>query len=121
MTDTVEEIGARRGRRVLVQAAGAGMAMLGSSMPGTAGVDGAAHADHGYSPARWAGVSISAVGWVVGGVGLPLALVWLVVVGGALQVVAVAVALALNAAGHGHPGNERWEQAKAQARARRTA
>jgi ABC-type arginine transport system ATPase subunit len=48
--------------------------------------------------------------------------VWpLVVVGGALQVVAIAVALLMNKAGLGHDNNRQWAELKAQARAARQA
>ena len=41
---STEEIRAHRGRKALTQAAGVGMALMGSSMPGSTAVDGAAHA-----------------------------------------------------------------------------
>lgn len=119
MAEATEEVRARKGRAALTQVAGVGMALMGSSMPGTAAVDGAPHVDHGYAPARWAAVSISGLGWVLGGIALPLGVIWLVVVGGVLQVVAIVVNLAMNAAGTGAAANDHWAKAKAQAAAER--
>ena len=75
------------------------------------------HADHGGSPARWWGVSLSAVGWTVGGPAFFLGDWPLVALGAALQVAALAVALVLNAAGFGRP--DRWNELKAKAAAER--
>ena len=118
---TEEQIRTRRGRKALTQAAGVGMALMGSSMPGTAAVDGAHVEDHGYAPARWAAVSISALGWVIGGIAFPLGIIWLVVLAAVLQVVAIVVNLAMNAAGMGAQANDHWARAKAEARAKRAA
>lgn len=116
---STEEIRAHRGRKALTQAAGVGMALMGSSMPGSTAVDGAAHADHGYAPARWAAVSISGLGWVIGGIAFPFGIIWLVVLGAVLQAVAIVVNLALNAAGYGAVANDQWASAKAQVEAQR--
>ena len=94
------------------------MALMGSSMPGTA-TAGQAHVDHGYAPARWTAVSVSALGWIAGAIAFPFGIWWLVVVGGLLQVVAIIVNLAMNAAGMGAAANDRWAEAKEKAKAAR--
>jgi hypothetical protein len=118
--EATEEIRTRRGRAALTQVAGVGMALMGSSLPTTAH-DGAAHVDHGYAPARWAAAAISGLGWVIGGIALPLGIIWLVVVGGVLQVVAIVVNLGMNAAGYGAAANDHWAHAKQQANEQRAA
>lgn len=77
----------------------------------------APHYDHGNSAARWVGVSISFIGFMVGGIAFPFHVWSLVYLGGALQVVAVAAAAAMNAAGFG--ASDRWNELKAQAAAER--
>lgn len=108
-----------KGRSALSQAAGVGMALMGASLPSSA--TGEAHADHGYAPARWWAVSISALGWVVGGIAYPFGIWVLVALGAVLQVVAIIVNLAMNAAGYGAASNDQWAQAKAAAKAARSA
>jgi hypothetical protein len=104
------------------QAAGVGMALMGSSLAGSALGGGIPeHTDHGYAPARWTASAISILGWLIGGIAFPFGVWALVVVGGALQVVAVIVNLAMNAAGMGAKTNDRWAQAKADAKAARRA
>lgn len=117
-TEEIPEIHPHRGRKALVQAAGVGMALMGSSMPGSK-TAGASHVDHGYAPARWAAVTISGIGWLIGGVAFPFGIIWLVVLGGLLQLVAIAVNLTMNAAGHGALANDQWARTKAQAKAAR--
>jgi hypothetical protein len=116
--EATETLPTHKGRSALAQVAGVGMALLGSSMPGTS-TAGAAHADHGYAPARWWAVSISALGWVVGGIAYPFGVWVLVALGAALQAVAIIVNLAMNAAGYGAASNDQWAQAKAAAKAAR--
>jgi len=107
----------KNGVSKVVRAAGVGIALMGSSV---AHID--AEIDHGYSPARWAGVLISLTGAVAAGICVPLRIWALVGVGAALQVVAVIVPLLMNRAGFGHPANSRWAALKAEAeRARHTA
>jgi hypothetical protein len=100
----------------IAQAAGMGMALMGSSY---------AHADpeidHGYSPARWAGVLTSLAGWLVAAFGLPLHVWPLLALGAALQVVAVLITLLMNKAGLGHDNNRQWATLKAQSQAARPA
>jgi hypothetical protein len=67
----------------------------------------------------WWAVSISALGWVIGGIAYPFGAWVLVAIGAALQVVAIIVNLALNAAGYGAAANDQWAQAKAAAKAAR--
>ena len=107
---------AGKGFSKFTQAAGMGAALMGASV---AHMD--TEIDHGYSPARWAGVVISIVGFLAAGFGFPLQVWPLVAVGGALQVVAVVVALLMNKAGLGHDNNRQWAELKAQARAARQA
>jgi hypothetical protein len=108
-----------KGHSVIAQAAGVGMAMLGSSTAGDAFAGSSVpHADHGHSAARWAGSIISMVGFLVGGVLFPFAMVPAVIVGGALQVAALVTAVALNAAGFGRP--DVWGELRAKAAAERT-
>lgn len=102
------------------KAAGAGMALLGSSTAGTALAGGSdAHVDHGSSPARWWAVSLSFIGWLVGGILFPFAAVPAVIIGGVFQVAALVAGVALNAAGYGVP--DTWNELKAQAAAERAA
>jgi hypothetical protein len=108
--------------RAASQAAGVGMALMGSSLAGNALGGGIPdHADHGYAPARWAAAAVSIVGWLIGGIAFPFGVWPLVVVGGALQIVAVIVNLAMNAAGMGAKANDQWALAKADAKAARAA
>jgi len=72
---------------------------------------------HGTSPARWAGVSISAIGFLIGGIAFPFGVVPVVIAGGALQIVALIVTVAMNAAGYGVP--DQWGELKAKAAAQR--
>ena len=104
------------------QAAGVGMALMGSSLAGGALGGGIPeHVDHGYAPARWTASLISIIGFLIGGIAFPFGVWPLVVVGGALQIVAVIVNLAMNAAGMGAEANDRWAAAKAEAKAARAA
>jgi hypothetical protein len=104
------------------QAAGVGMALMGSSLAGNALGGGIPeHTDHGYAPARWTASAISIIGFLIGGIAFPFGVWALVVVGGALQVVAVIVNLAMNAAGLGAKANDQWALAKADAKAARRA
>jgi hypothetical protein len=114
VTEVTEE--APKAPNKLVQAAGMGMALMGSSL---ANASNEPHIDHGYAPARWAAAVISIVGWVIGGVAFPFGIWALVAVGGVLQVVAIVVNLAMNAAGMGAKTNDRWAAAKAEAKAAR--
>jgi hypothetical protein len=100
----------------IAQAAGVGMALMGSSLAHSE-----PHADHGYAPARWTAAAISILGWLIGGVAFPFGIWVLVGIGGALQIVAVAVNLGMNAAGMGAKCNDQWAQAKAAAKAARAA
>jgi hypothetical protein len=118
MTEATEIKQQDKGQSALLKAAGAGMALLGSSTAGTALAGGKdEHVDHGHSPARWWGVTLSFVGWLVGGILFPFAGVPAVVIGGAFQVAALIAAVALNATGYGRP--DVWGQLKAQAAAER--
>ena len=104
------------------QAAGVGMALMGSSLAGNALGGGIPeHTDHGYAPARWTASAISIIGFLIGGIAFPFGVWPLVVVGGALQIVAVIVNLAMNAAGLGAKANDQWALAKADAKAARRA
>ena len=120
MSEVIEETQAGTGHskvvKVVGQAAGIGMSMMGSSMAHTE-----PHVDHGYAPARWAASAISVIGWLIGGIAFPFGLWALVMVGGVLQVVAIIVNLAMNAAGMGAKTNDRWAAAKADAKAARAA
>lgn len=116
--EATETLHTHKGLSALAQVGGMGMALMGSSMPGTS-TAGAAHVDHGYAPVRWWAVSISALGWVVGGIAFPLGVWVLVALGAVLQVVAIIVNLAMNAAGYGAVSNGQWAQAKAAAKAAR--
>jgi hypothetical protein len=109
--------------RAATQAAGVGMALMGSSLAGNALGGGGIpdHTDHGYAPARWAAAAVSILGWLIGGIAFPFGVWPLVVVGGALQIVAVIVNLAMNAAGMGAKANDQWALAKADAKAARAA
>ncbi|HEX4789138.1 MAG TPA: hypothetical protein VH372_11795 [Actinospica sp.] len=98
----------------LVQAAGVGMALMGSSL-----AHAEPHVDHGYAPARWAAAAVSIIGFLIGGLAFPFGIWALVAVGGALQLVAIAVNLGMNAAGMGATCNDRWAAAKAEAKAAR--
>jgi hypothetical protein len=98
--------------KAATQAAGVGMALMGSSLAGNALGGGIPeHTDHGYAPARWTASAIS----------IPFGVWALVVVGGVLQIVAVIVNLAMNAAGLGAKANDQWALAKADAKAARRA
>jgi uncharacterized membrane protein len=104
----------------LLKAAGAGMALLGSSTAGTALAGGqVAHADHGHSVSRWWAVSLSFIGFLVGGVLFPFAMVPAVIIGGAFQIAALVAGVALNAVGYGRP--DVWGELKAEAAAERAA
>ena len=105
-------------RSAVVDAAGVGMAMLGSSTAGTM-LSGTAmeHVDHGHSAARWTGVSLSAIGFTVGGAALWFGVWPLVWLGGALQIAALVSVGLLNAAGFGRP--DVWGELKAEAAAKR--
>jgi hypothetical protein len=118
MTDVIEETQQATAPNKLVQAAGVGMALMGSSL---ANAHNEPHTDHGYAPARWASAVVSIIGFLVGGIAFPFGIWALVVIGGALQIVAVAVNLGMNAAGYGAKTNDRWAAAKAQAKAARAA
>jgi len=116
----VTEIAQEKGQSPILKAAGAGMALLGSSTAGTALAGGGiAHADHGHSPARWWAVSLSFIGWLIGGALFPFAAVPAVVVVGVFQVAALVVGVALTAAGYGVP--DTWGELKAKAAAERAA
>ncbi len=110
----------RKGQSALAKAAGVGMAMLGSSTAGTM-VSGNSmpHADHGHSVARWVGATLSMVGWLVGGVLFPFAMIPASIIGGVFQILALVAVVALNAAGFGRP--DVWGELKAEAAAQRSA
>jgi uncharacterized membrane protein len=109
-----------KGQSALLKAAGAGMALLGSSTAGTALAGGAvAHADHGHSVSRWWAVSLSFIGWLVGGVLFPFAMVPAVIIIGVTQIAAVVAGVALNAAGYGV--HDAWGELKAESAAQRSA
>lgn len=117
MSQVIEEAGeATKAPNKLVQAAGMGMALMGSSL---ATAHNEPHIDHGYAPARWTAAAISILGWLIGGIAYPFGIWALVAVGGALQVVAIVANLAMNAAGMGAKTNDRWAAAKAEAKAAR--
>ena len=120
MSQVVEETESVAGRskvaKVAGQAAGVGMALMGSSLAASE-----PHVDHGYAPARWTAVTISALGWLVGGIAFPFGIWALVVIGGVLQIVALIVNVSMNAAGLGAKSNDDWAAAKAQAKAARAA
>lgn len=109
-----------KGQSVIAQAAGVGMAMLGSSTAGNAFAGNSVpHADHGHSAARWAGSIISMLGFLVGGVLFPFAMIPAVIVGGALQIVALIAVVTLNASGFGR--HDVWAELKGEAAAERAA
>lgn len=117
-TETVSE--KPKGHSVIAQAAGVGMAMLGSSTAGNIVAGNAMpHADHGHSVARWTGVIISMVGWLVGGVLFPFAMIPASIICGVLQLAALISIPVLNAAGFGRP--DVWGELKAEAAAERAA
>jgi hypothetical protein len=122
MSEVIEQIkaeaeqGHSKTAQVASKAALVGMSMMGSSVAHTE-----PHADHGFAPARWAAVAISAIGWIIGGIAFPFGVWALVAVGGALQVVAIIVNLAMNAAGMGAAANHHWATAKAEAAQARAA
>jgi hypothetical protein len=118
MTDVIEETKQASAPNKLVQAAGVGMALMGSSL---ANAHNEPHTDHGYAPARWTAAVISIIGWLVGGIAFPFGGWAFVIIGGVLQIVALAVNLAMNAAGYGAKTNDAWAAAKAQAKAARAA
>jgi hypothetical protein len=117
--EVTEKAQTHRGRTALTQVAGMSMALMGSSLAGTA-IRGEEHIDHGHAPARWAAVCISGIGWLIGGIALPLGIWALVAIGAALQIVAIIVNLSMNAAGHGARSTSQWAQAKAAAREARS-
>ncbi len=105
---------------VLAQAAGVGMAMLGSSTAGNAFAGNAVpHADHGHSAARWTAVVLSMTGFLVGGVLFPFTMIPASIVGGVFQIAALIALPVLNAAGFGRP--DVWGELKAEAAAERSA
>lgn len=116
MTDVTDTKQQDKGQSALLKAAGAGMPLLGSSTAGTALPGGTGeHVDHGHSIARWWGVALSFLGWLVGGILLPFAGVPAVVIGGVFQVAALIAVVALDAAGYGYP--DAWGELKAKAKA----
>jgi len=127
MSEVIEETAAaEKGHskvaKAASQAAGVGMALMGSSLAGNALGGGVPdHVDHGYAPARWTSGAISIIGWLIGGIAFPFGIWPLVIIGGVLQIVALIVNLAMNAAGLGAPANDRWAAAKAEAKAARAA
>lgn len=116
MTQVVGSEQAEKSFSKVVQVAGMGMSLMGSS---AAHVD--AHIDHGYSSARWGGVLTSLAGFVCAGFGIPFRIWPLVVVGAMLQLAAIVVAVVMNKAGHGHASNSQWAALKAEAKAARLA
>lgn len=125
-TETIQEAAPeatsekQKGHSVVAQAAGVGMAMLGSSTAGNAFAGNAiAHADHGHSAARWTGVILSMTGFLVGGVLFPFAMVPAGIIGGVFQIAALIAVPVLNAAGFGRP--DVWGELKAEAAAERAA
>ena len=115
MSQVIEETQqAEKAPSKVVQVAGVGMALMGSSLAHSE-----PHADHGYAPARWTAAAISILGFLIGGIAFPFGILALVAVGGALQIVAVAANLGMNAAGLGAACNDRWAAAKADAKAAR--
>jgi hypothetical protein len=111
---------AQKGHSMLAQAAGVGMAMLGSSTAGNVMAGNSIpHADHGHSPARWVGVILSLIGFLVGGVLFPFAMIPAGIVAGVFQILALIAVPVLNAAGFGRP--DVWGELKAEAAAKRTA
>lgn len=119
MTEAIEKTQTHKGRTAVTQVAAMSMALMGSSLAGST-IRGEEHIDHGHAPARWAAVCVSGIGWLIGGIAFPFGIWALVILGGALQIVAIVVNLVMNAAGHGARGNDQWAQAKAAARAART-
>ena len=121
MTEATEKTQTQthKGRTAVTQVAAMSMALMGSSLAGST-IRGEEHIDHGHAPARWAAVTISGIGWLIGGIAFPFGIWALVILGGALQIVAIAVNLVMNAAGHGARSSDQWAQAKAAARAART-
>jgi hypothetical protein len=110
----------RKGHSVLAQAAGVGLAILGSSTAGNVMAGNTMpHADHGHSVARWVGVTLSMTGFLVGGVMFPFAMVPASIIGGVFQIAALIAVPALNAAGFGRP--DVWGELKAEAATRRPA
>jgi hypothetical protein len=124
-TETTQEAAAEaaqkeKGHSVLAQAAGVGMAMLGSSTAGNAFAGNSMpHADHGHSVARWTAVALSMTGFLVGGVLFPFAMIPASIVGGVFQIAALIALPVLNAAGFGRP--DVWGELKAEAAAERSA
>jgi hypothetical protein len=109
-----------KGHSVLAQAAGVGMAMLGSSTAGSAFAGNSMpHADHGHTVARWTGVTLSLIGFLVGGVLFPFAMIPASIICGVFQIAAVIAVPALNAAGFGRP--DVWGELKAKAAAERAS
>ncbi len=116
MTETTEH----KGPSTIAKAASLGMAALGSSAAGNhfAGntVD---HADHGHTVARWVAAALSFVGFLVGGLLFPFAMVPAVIVCGVFQFLALIAVVVLNATGFGVP--DVWGQLKAEAAAERAS
>ena len=120
MAEATETKAQEKGQSALLKVAGAGMALLGSSTAGSVLAGGSAgHVDHGQSVARWWGVALSIIGWLVGGVLFPFAGVPAVIIGGAFQIAALIVVPALNAAGYGRP--DVWGELRAEAAAERAS
>jgi NADH:ubiquinone oxidoreductase subunit 6 (subunit J) len=116
----VTETTQHKGPSTIAKAASLGMAALGSSAAGNSFAGNVVdHADHGHSLARWVGVSLSFAGFLIGGVMFPFAMLPAVIIGGALQVLAVIAVPVLNASGFG--AHDRWSELKAQAAAERSA
>ena len=110
----------RKGHSVLAQAAGVGLAILGSATAGNVMAGNAMpHADHGHSVARWVGVTLSMTGFLVGGVMFPFAMIPASIIGGVFQIAALISVPALNAAGFGR--HDVWGELKAEAAAQRPA
>lgn len=117
-TETETETAQEKGPSTLVKAASLGMAALGSSAAGHSFAGNTVdHADHGHSVARWAGVILSFIGFLVGGVLFPFFMLPAVIVGGVFQVAALIAVVALNASGFGRP--DVWGELKAEAAAQR--
>jgi hypothetical protein len=118
MSQVIEETEPEKGQSKAAKVAGASMALMGASALSTPGEH---HADHGYAAARWVGVTISGIGWLAGGIAFPFHLWVVVIIGAALQIVALVVNLSMNAAGMGAKANDDWAAAKAEAKQARAA
>lgn len=109
-----------KGSSVLAKTGGVAMAMLGSSTAGNMMAGNAMpHADHGHTPARWTAVALSMIGFLVGGVLFPFAMIPAGIIAGVFQILAIIAILALNAAGFGR--HDVWGELKAEAAAERSA